>query len=76
MKFLLVTHVYVFLLQERYMVSKVCYTDEIVGVLHDDYKEQGKPLLFLLHGLNTDSNNFSKPAEFEVPISHSFSPYK
>lgn len=58
------------------MVSKVCYTDEIAGVLHDEYKEQGKPLLFLLHGLNTDSNNFSKPAEFEVPISHSFSPYK
>ncbi|KAJ9688206.1 hypothetical protein PVL29_014099 [Vitis rotundifolia] len=51
--------------KERYMVSKVCYTDEIVGVLHDEYKEQGKPLLFLLHGLNTDSSNFSKPAEFE-----------
>ncbi|EOY30523.1 Metallopeptidase M24 family protein isoform 7, partial [Theobroma cacao] len=51
--------------QERYMVSMVYYTDEIVQVLVDQYKGFGKPLLFLLHGLNTDSNNFSKPAEFE-----------
>ena len=58
------------------MVSKVHYTDEIVEVLHEEYKEQGKPLLFLLHGLNTDSNNFSKPAEFKVPIFRSFSPHK
>lgn len=48
------------------MVSMVYYTDEIVQVLVDQYKGFGKPLLFLLHGLNTDSNNFSKPAEFEV----------
>ncbi|OMO91628.1 hypothetical protein COLO4_18232 [Corchorus olitorius] len=51
--------------QERYMVSMVYYTDEITQVLVDQYKGSGKPLLFLLHGLNTDSNNFSKPAEFE-----------
>ncbi|XP_059633078.1 uncharacterized protein LOC132275902 [Cornus florida] len=51
--------------KERYMVSKVFYTDEIVKVLHDQYHSSEKPLLFLLHGLNTDSNNFSKPAEFE-----------
>ncbi|MBA0568068.1 hypothetical protein Golob_005585, partial [Gossypium lobatum] len=51
--------------QERYMVSMVYYTDEIVQLLVDQYKGSGKPLLFLLHGLNTDSNNFSKPAEFE-----------
>ncbi|KAK8553308.1 hypothetical protein V6N13_062117 [Hibiscus sabdariffa] len=51
--------------QERYMVSMVNYTDEIAQVLADQYKGSGKPLLFLLHGLNTDSNNFSKPAEFE-----------
>lgn len=51
------------------MVSMVYYTDEIVGVLHDLYKGSGKPLLFLLHGLNTDSDKFSKPAEFEVLIS-------
>ncbi|KAF5748504.1 xaa-Pro dipeptidase [Tripterygium wilfordii] len=51
--------------KERYGVSVVYYTDEIVGVLQEEYKGSGKPLLFLLHGLNTDSNNFSKPAKFE-----------
>lgn len=57
------------LLQEKYMVNMVYYTDEIVGVLQGHYKGPGKPLLFLLHGLNTDSNNFSKPAQFEVLVS-------
>ncbi|KAI3443668.1 hypothetical protein Pfo_000333 [Paulownia fortunei] len=51
--------------KERYMVSSVCYTDEITKVLHHQYQGPGKPLLYLLHGLNTDSNNFSKPADFE-----------
>ncbi|KAL4652626.1 hypothetical protein ACB092_01G245600 [Castanea dentata] len=51
--------------KERYMVSMVYYTDEITGVLHDQFQGSGKPLLFLLHGLNTDSNNYAKPAEFE-----------
>ncbi|GAV68293.1 Peptidase_M24 domain-containing protein/AMP_N domain-containing protein [Cephalotus follicularis] len=51
--------------QEKYTVSMVYYTDEIVVALHDIYKGSGKPLLYLLHGLNTDSNNFSKPAEFK-----------
>lgn len=51
--------------QQQYMVSMVYYTDEIVGVLHELSNVLEKPLLFLLHGLNTDSNNFSKPAEFE-----------
>ncbi|CAN6699330.1 unnamed protein product [Malus baccata var. baccata] len=50
---------------ERYMVSTVYYTNEITTVLHDEYKGSGKPLLFLLHGLGTDSDQFSKPAEFE-----------
>lgn len=50
------------------MVSKVSYTDEIVRVLHDEYKESEIPLLFLLRGCNTDSNKFSKPAEFEVTL--------
>lgn len=50
------------------MVSMVCYADEIAGVLHDEYRGTEKPLLFLLHGLNTDSDNFSKPAEFQVDI--------
>ncbi|KAL7137526.1 hypothetical protein ABFS83_10G098200 [Erythranthe nasuta] len=51
--------------KERYMVSSVYYTDEISKVLHDQYKGSGKPSLYLLHGLNTDSNNYSKPADFE-----------
>ncbi|KAK4396938.1 Xaa-Pro dipeptidase [Sesamum angolense] len=50
---------------ERYMVDSVHYTDEIAKVLHQTYQGPGKPLLYLLHGLNTDSNNFSKPADFE-----------
>lgn len=57
---------YIFFLQQQYMVSMVHYTDEIVGVLNELSNVLEKPLLFLLHGLNTDSNNFSKPAEFEV----------
>ncbi|KAJ4950519.1 hypothetical protein NE237_027351 [Protea cynaroides] len=51
--------------KERYIVNMVCYVDEIVEVLCDHYEGAGKPLLFLLHGLNTDSNKFSKPAELE-----------
>ncbi|XP_025012296.1 xaa-Pro dipeptidase isoform X2 [Ricinus communis] len=51
--------------QESYVVNMVYYTDEIVQCLHEVSKGVAKPLLFLLHGLNTDSNNFSKPAEFE-----------
>ncbi|THU61120.1 hypothetical protein C4D60_Mb07t19920 [Musa balbisiana] len=51
--------------KERYMVDLVFYVDELVVVLHDHSSEPGKPLLFLLYGLNTDSNNFSKPAAIE-----------
>ncbi|KAJ0964603.1 hypothetical protein J5N97_025741 [Dioscorea zingiberensis] len=51
--------------KERYMVSKVFYVDEIMQVLTDHSRESEKPLLFLLYGLNTDSNNFSKPAVIE-----------
>lgn len=49
------------------MVDIVFYVDEIVQVLHDHFGEAGKPLLLLLYGQNTDSDNFSKPAELEVP---------
>lgn len=52
--------------QETYMVSMAYYTDEIATVLHDEYKGEGRPSLFLLYGRNTDSNNFSQPANFEV----------
>ncbi|ERN15471.1 xaa-Pro dipeptidase [Amborella trichopoda] len=51
--------------KERYMVDVVSFTDTIVPVLFDHYKGSGKPLLFLLHGLNTDSHKYSKPAELE-----------
>ncbi|KAI3905786.1 hypothetical protein MKW92_024542 [Papaver armeniacum] len=51
--------------KEMYMVNTVCYTDEIVEVLHSHHGGPGKPVLFLLHGQNTDSNNFSKPAKFK-----------
>lgn len=53
-------------LQERYMVDLVCHTDEIVDVLQIHNRGAGKPMLFLLHGLNTDSNKFCKPAELGV----------
>uniref|UniRef100_A0A803MDB1 Xaa-Pro dipeptidase n=1 Tax=Chenopodium quinoa TaxID=63459 RepID=A0A803MDB1_CHEQI len=50
---------------ERYKVDMVCYVDMMEEVLHSLYKGEDKSLLFLLHGLNTDSGNFSKPADFE-----------
>ncbi|KAL8160837.1 hypothetical protein V2J09_012326 [Rumex salicifolius] len=51
--------------KERYMATMVYFSDDMVQVLQDQYPGQSKPLLFLLHGLNTDSSNFSKPAEFK-----------
>lgn len=51
--------------KESYMVSMVCYVDEIEEVLHKECKGHDEPLLYLLQGLNTDSGNFSKPAEFK-----------
>lgn len=54
------------------MVNMVCYVDEMEEVLLNLYKGEDKPLLFLLHGLNTDSGNFSKPAEFKVSTSICF----
>ncbi|XP_069142921.1 uncharacterized protein [Solanum lycopersicum] len=52
--------------QEKYKVTQVFYTDEIKEVLVDQYQATGAALLFLLHGLNTDSNKYFKPAEFQV----------
>ncbi|XP_068651571.1 uncharacterized protein [Aristolochia californica] len=51
--------------KQRYMVNMVCNTDQMVKVLYDHYQGLGKPFLFLLYGLNSDSNKFSKPAELE-----------
>ncbi|KAL0558475.1 hypothetical protein IC582_003048 [Cucumis melo] len=51
--------------KEKYDVSMAYHTDEIAAVLHKLYPELEKPLLFLLHGLNTDSKNYAVPANFE-----------
>ncbi|KAI3956777.1 hypothetical protein MKW92_014028 [Papaver armeniacum] len=52
-------------LKEAFMVNMVCYTDEIAEVLHAHHGGPEKPVLFLLHEQNTDSNNFFKPAKFK-----------
>ncbi|AQK70467.1 Metallopeptidase M24 family protein [Zea mays] len=51
--------------RDTYKVDMVFYVDEIARVVQDHFGNHGKPLLFLLHGRNTDSGNFSKPASFE-----------
>ncbi|XP_051150226.1 uncharacterized protein LOC127264760 [Andrographis paniculata] len=51
--------------KEKYMVNYVYYTDEISEALNNQFQGSGTPLLYLLYGLNTDSNNYSKPADFE-----------
>lgn len=52
--------------KEIYMVDLVFYVDEITQTLQNLSKEnEKKPLLYLLYGMNTDSNNYSKPAQFE-----------
>lgn len=56
-------------LKEKYMVNFAFYTDEIEQVLHQQYQGEEKPLLFLLHGLNTDSHKFAEPAKFKVLFS-------
>ncbi|KMS96044.1 hypothetical protein BVRB_002720 [Beta vulgaris subsp. vulgaris] len=50
---------------ECYMVNLVSYVDEMEEVLVSQYDGEDKCVLYLLHGLNTDSGNFSKPAEFK-----------
>ncbi|RZC51616.1 hypothetical protein C5167_020040 [Papaver somniferum] len=50
-------------LKEAFMVNMVCCTDEIAEVLHAHHGGSEKPVLFLLHEQNTDSNNFFKPTE-------------
>lgn len=49
------------------MVDLVFYVDEMTQTLQNLFKEmENKPLLYMLYGMNTDSNNYSKPAKFEV----------
>ncbi|KAJ3691963.1 hypothetical protein LUZ60_012313 [Juncus effusus] len=54
--------------KEMYMVDLVFYVDEMTSALENIFKENNKEKktpLFLLYGLNTDSNNYSQPAKFE-----------
>eukprot|EP00271_Cylindrocystis_brebissonii_P013077 TRINITY_DN32651_c0_g1_i1.p1 TRINITY_DN32651_c0_g1~~TRINITY_DN32651_c0_g1_i1.p1 ORF type:complete len:500 (+),score=104.91 TRINITY_DN32651_c0_g1_i1:210-1709(+) len=50
--------------KEKYSVDEAYYSDEICQVLLGAMKNELSPL-YLLYGLNTDSNNKSKPAQFE-----------
>uniref|UniRef100_A0A0D6QZJ9 Xaa-Pro dipeptidase n=1 Tax=Araucaria cunninghamii TaxID=56994 RepID=A0A0D6QZJ9_ARACU len=52
-------------LKERYEVDEVYYTDEMEGILRSLVTVNENVVLYLLHGLNTDSNKFSQPATFE-----------
>jgi Xaa-Pro dipeptidase len=51
--------------KELYEVDSGHYVDEIHEVLKDSQRG-GDWTLYLLHGQNTDSGNFSKPASFQV----------
>ena len=55
-----------FLCQDIYQVDEVCYVDEVVVTLRQLNQGLGNPLLYLLYGLNTDSDRYSKPADFKV----------
>ncbi|KAH9314828.1 hypothetical protein KI387_023455, partial [Taxus chinensis] len=52
-------------LKERYEVDETYYIDEMESVLSSLATGNENVLLYLLHGLNTDSNKFSQPAIFE-----------
>ncbi|KAI4963226.1 hypothetical protein ZWY2020_016949, partial [Hordeum vulgare] len=53
--------------KDTYRVDFVFHVEEIARVLRRQFREHGhgEPLLFLLHGKNTDSGNYSKPAGFQ-----------
>jgi hypothetical protein len=53
--------------KELYEVDSGHYVDEIHEVLKDSQRG-GDWTLYLLHGQNTDSGNFSKPASFQVHL--------
>lgn len=52
-------------LKEMYEVDEVYYTDEMEDILRSLATDNETMLLYLLHGLNTDSNKFSQPAQFK-----------
>ncbi|KAI5080887.1 hypothetical protein GOP47_0004070 [Adiantum capillus-veneris] len=51
--------------KDLYKVDAVFYVDQIKEFLTGRTKTAKGLVLYLLHGLNTDSNNYSKPAHFE-----------
>ncbi|XP_037474724.1 xaa-Pro dipeptidase-like [Triticum dicoccoides] len=53
--------------KDMYKVDSALHVDELAQVLRCEFSEHGhgEPLLFLLHGRNTDSGNYSRPASFE-----------
>eukprot|EP00249_Psilotum_nudum_P008075 c21027_g1_i1 orf=409-1881(-) len=51
--------------KEVYGVDLVHYIDEIADILKQQSGEEMNRMLYLLHGLNTDSNKYSKPAHFQ-----------
>jgi Xaa-Pro dipeptidase len=53
-------------LQNIYKVDEVFYVDELVSTLKKLNEGIEKLTLYLLNGLNTDSNRYSKPADFQV----------
>ncbi|MCO5612387.1 hypothetical protein L7F22_066654 [Adiantum nelumboides] len=52
--------------KDLYKVDVVLYVDEMKDFFTQRRKVEKGLMLYLLHGLNTDSNNYSKPAHFEV----------
>ncbi|CAF2069098.1 hypothetical protein Bca52824_089685 [Brassica carinata] len=54
------------------MVDMVFYVDEIIQVLSEQFKGSGKPLLYLLLGLTTDSGNLSEVSAFSSFLPHLF----
>ncbi|GLJ15128.1 hypothetical protein SUGI_0247420 [Cryptomeria japonica] len=52
-------------LKEKYEVDEIYYTDQMESILRSLAIGNENVLLYLLHGLNTDSNKFSQPATFE-----------
>lgn len=51
--------------KQLYGVDEVHYTDELATVLASKQQQGSDWCLYVLHGKNTDSGNFSQPAQFE-----------
>lgn len=51
--------------KDKYRVDAVYYCDELEDTLRQFCEGERYPLLYLLYGLNTDSNSYCKPASFQ-----------